>query len=190
MPSTFGAVHLAHEFLKLNVHEGDICIDCTAGRGKDTAFLCGLVGPQGKVVALDIQPEAIESTKTLIESLGYGDRCGIYLDSHENADRYAEEGTVAAIVFNFGWLPGGDHSKHTQTKSSLTALEKCLKLLRFGGVMSLSIYYGRDTGFEEKEAILEYIAKLPVGEYAVVVSEFVNRPNCPPISVRIYRTNL
>lgn len=190
MPSTFGAVHLAHEFLKLNVKEGDLCIDCTAGRGKDTAFLCGLVGESGKVVALDIQPEAIESTKELISELGYDDRCGIYLDSHENVDRYAEEGTVAAIVFNFGWLPGGDHSKHTQTESSLAALRKCLRLLKFGGVMSLSIYYGRDTGFEEKDAILSCIAGLPVGEFAVVVSEFVNRPNCPPISVRIYRTDL
>ena len=99
-------------------------------------------------------------------------------------------GLRSAIVFNFGWLPGGDHTKHTQTQSSLTALEKCLKLLKPDGVMSLSIYYGRDTGFEEKDAILDYISKLPVGEFAVVVSEFVNRPNCPPISVRIYRTNL
>ena len=190
MPSTFGAVHLAHEFLALNVREGDICIDCTAGRGKDTAFLCGLVGENGRVVALDIQPEAVESTKVLIEESGYNDRCEVYLDSHENVDKYAEEGTVSAVVFNFGWLPGGDHNKHTQTESSITALEKCLKLLKFGGVMSLSIYYGKETGFEERDAILRYISGLPVGEYAVIVSEFVNRPNCPPISVRIYRTNL
>ena len=142
------------------------------------------------MVALDIQPEAVESTKKLIAEQGYEDRCGVYLDSHENVDKYAEEGTVAAAVFNFGWLPGGDHNKHTQTESSLTALEKCLKLLKFGGVMSLSIYYGKETGFEEKDAILKYIAALSVGEFAVIVSEFVNRPNCPPISVRIYKTNL
>lgn len=190
MPSTFGAVHLAHEFLEAQVQEGDICIDCTAGRGKDTAFLCGLVGESGRVVALDIQQEAVESTKALIAEKGYEDIAEVYLDSHENVDKYAVAGSVAAIVFNFGWLPGGDHTKHTQTQSSLTALEKCLKLLKPDGVMSLSIYYGRDTGFEEKDAILDYISKLPVGEFAVVVSEFVNRPNCPPISVRIYRTNL
>ena len=190
MASTFGAVHLAHEFLGAQVHEGDVCIDCTAGRGKDTAFLCGLVGESGRVVALDIQEEAVESTRKLIAEKGYEGIAEVYLDSHENVDRYAEEGTVSAIVFNFGWLPGGDHTKHTRTESSLAALEKCLKLLKFGGVISLSIYYGRDTGFEEKDAILEYIRGLPVGEFAVVVSEFVNRPNCPPISVRIYKTNL
>ena len=190
MPSTFGAVHLAHEFLAAQVRKGDICIDATAGRGKDTVFLCGLVGEKGRVIAFDVQPEAIESTKALVEEKGFGSIAEIHLDSHENVDRYAGEGTVSAVVFNFGWLPGGDHTKHTNTASSLTALEKCLKLLKFGGVMSLSIYYGRDTGFEEKDAILKYISSLPVGEFAVVVSEFANRPNCPPISVRIYKTDL
>ena len=124
MPSTFGAVHLAHEFLRLNVREGDICIDCTAGRGKDTAFLCELVGESGKVIALDIQPEAVESTKSLISERGFEGICSVYLDSHENVDSYAEAGTVSAIVFNFGWLPGGDHTKHTHTESSITALKK------------------------------------------------------------------
>ena len=190
MPSTFGAVHLAHEFLEAQVRPGDVCIDCTAGRGKDTAFLCGLVGESGRVVALDIQPEAVESTKALIDEKGFGGIAEVYLDSHENVDRYAEAGSVSAIVFNFGWLPGGDHTKHTNTESSITALRKCLPLLRDGGVMSLSIYYGRDTGFEEKDAILAWLRTLPVGEFAVVVSEFVNRPNCPPISVRVYRTHL
>ena len=136
---------------------------------------------------MDILPEAVESTRELVEQHGFSDRCVVVQDSHENVDRYAEEGTVAAAVFNFGWLPGGDHDQHTQTKSSLAALEKCLRLLKNGGVMSLSIYYGRETGFEERDAILEYISSLPVREYSVLVSSFVNRPNCPPISVRIYK---
>ena len=188
--STFGAVHLAHEFLQEQVHQGDICIDCTAGRGKDTAFLCGLVGESGRVVALDIQPEAVESTKALIAESGFENIAEVYLDSHENVDKYAEEGSVSAVVFNFGWLPGGDHTKHTQTGSSIAALDKCLHLLKNGGVMSLSIYYGRDTGFEEKDAILAWLRSLPVGEYTAIVSDFVNRPNCPPISVRVYKSNL
>ncbi|MBR1392903.1 MAG: class I SAM-dependent methyltransferase [Ruminococcus sp.] len=190
MPSTFGAVHLAHEFLSLHVKEGDTCIDATAGRGKDTAFLCSLVGESGRVIAFDVQPEAVESTKALISEKGYEGIAEVHLDSHENADKYADAGSVKAVVFNFGWLPGGDHTKHTHTESSIAALKKCLPLLTEDGVMSLSIYYGRDTGFEEKDAILEFIRTLPVGEYAVIVSEFVNRPNCPPISVRIYKTKL
>ena len=187
MASTFGAVQLAHEFLVAQVKPGDICVDCTAGRGNDTVFLCSLVGDEGKVISFDIQKEAIESTLKLVKERGYSHIAQVIHSSHENVDLYTEEGTVSAAVFNLGWLPGGNHSVHTQTESTIKAIEKCLKLLKYGGVISLSIYYGRDTGFEEKDGVLGYIPKLPVGEFTVVVSEFVNRPNCPPISVRIYK---
>lgn len=188
MASTFGAVQLAHEFLKQQVRQGDLCIDCTAGRGNDTVFLCSLVGNTGKVLSFDIQKEAVESTSLLVDQSGYSQIAEVILDSHENIDKYAEKSSVSAIVFNFGWLPGGDHKIHTQTESSIKAIEKGLELLKSGGVMSLSIYYGRDTGFEEKQVILDYIKNLPVKSYTVIVSEFVNRPNCPPISVRIYKS--
>lgn len=187
MASQFGAVHLAHSFLAENVKPGDICIDCTAGRGNDTAFLCGLVGESGKVVSLDIQQEAVDSTNALLAERGFSHIAEVHLDSHENVDRYAEPETVSAIVFNFGWLPGGDHSINTKKESSIAAIEKGLRLLRPDGVMSLSIYYGRDTGFEERDALLEYLRKLSVKEYTVIISIFANRPNCPPISVRIYK---
>ncbi len=187
MASTFGAVQLAHEFLASQVKPGDICIDCTAGRGNDTVFLCSLVGEKGKVFSFDIQKEAVESTLKLVREKGFSQTAEVIHRSHEDVDIYADEETVSAAVFNLGWLPGGDHSVHTQTGSTLKAIEKCLKLLKYGGVISLSIYYGRDTGFEEKKAVLEYISKLPVDKFTVIVSEFVNRPNCPPISVRIYK---
>ncbi|WP_124100363.1 class I SAM-dependent methyltransferase [Ruminococcus sp. Marseille-P6503] len=187
MASTFGAVQLAHEFLAAQVKPGDICIDCTAGRGNDTVFLCSLVGDKGKVFSFDIQQEAVESTLKLVKERGFSQTAEVICRGHEEVDLYAEEGTVAAAVFNLGWLPGGDHSVHTQAGTTIKSIEKCLRLLKYGGVISLSIYYGRDTGFEEKEAVLEYISKLPTAEYTVIVSEFVNRPNCPPIAVRIYK---
>ena len=186
MASQFGAVQLAHAFLAENVKAGDICRDCTAGRGNDTAFLCGLVGKTGKVIAFDIQPSAVESTRELLEKRGFANG-EVHLESHHRIDEYADEGTVAAIVFNFGWLPGGDHTINTKRDTSIEAIEKGLRLLKPDGVMSLSIYYGRDTGTEERDAILEYLERLPVNEYTALVSRFVNRPNCPPISVRVYK---
>ena len=187
MPSQFGAVHLAHEFLAAHVKSGDLCIDCTAGRGNDTAFLCSLVGIDGKVLAFDIQPDAVDSTKALLRERGYAGIGEVYLDSHANVDKYAEAGTVKAAVFNFGWLPGGDHTINTKADSSIEALKKCLELLTPDGIISLSIYYGRDTGTEERDAILDFLRSLPLREYTVIVSEFANRPNDPPISVRIYK---
>ena len=47
--------------------EGDLCIDVTAGNGSNyTLFLCELVGECGRVLAFDIQKEAVENTKKRI----------------------------------------------------------------------------------------------------------------------------
>lgn len=43
----------------LALHEGDIAVDCTAGRGGHTALMLEAVGATGKVIALDRDPEAI-----------------------------------------------------------------------------------------------------------------------------------
>lgn len=58
-------LRIAHDFLSRKVPEGGFCIDATAGRGNDTAFLCSLVGEKGRVLAFDIQEEAVDSTKAL-----------------------------------------------------------------------------------------------------------------------------
>ena len=53
--------------------------------------------------------------------------------------------------------------------------------------MSLCIYSGGDTGFEEKEEILGYIRKIPAREYTVIVNEYYNRGNNPPMPVFIFK---
>ncbi len=188
MSSSLNTLSIAHRFIREHVKPGAFCIDATAGRGNDTALLCSLVGEQGRVIAFDIQQEAVKSTNELLQRLGY--QAQVLLESHTEMDRYAQEGTVDCITFNFGWLPGGDHSIHTQTETSLQAIEKGLKLLRVGGIMSLCIYYGRDTGFAEKDAILEYLQQVDSKKYTVIVSAFHNRPNCPPIPVCIIRDEI
>lgn len=188
MSSSLNTLTIAHRFIREHVTPGAFCIDATAGRGNDTALLCELAGETGRVIAFDIQPEAVESTKALLAQKGLS--AEVHLQSHSEMDRYAEENTVDCITFNFGWLPGGNHSIHTQTATSIQAIEKGLRLLKVGGIMSLCIYYGRDTGFEEKEAILQYLKTVDGKRYTVLVLEFTNRPNCPPIPVCIIRDSL
>ena len=53
--------------------------------------------------------------------------------------------------------------------------------------MSLCIYSGGDTGFEEKEKILKYLKTISGQEYTVIVNEYYNRENNPPMPVFIYR---
>jgi len=178
---------LAHEFIKNHVKNGDLCIDATAGRGRDTAFLCSLAGPDGHVIAFDVQKEAVDSTKARLDAMGYGGMAEVVLDSHENMDKYAGEETVDCIVFNFGWLPGGDHSFFTHADSSIKAIKKGLRLIKNGGIISLCIYYGGRSGYEERDALLRYITEIDYLNYTVLRHDFANRPNCPPIVVDIVR---
>ncbi len=186
MKSSFSALNIAHKIISENVKTGDICIDATAGRGNDTAFLCELVGESGKVIAFDIQQEAVESTEQLLESKNYSNY-EIHLESHTNMDKYAEKDSVSCITFNFGWLPKGNHSISTHADTSIEAIGKGLELLKKGGIMSLCIYYGKDTGFDEKNAIIEYLKTIDSQKYTVITCEFSNRPNCPPIPAFIIK---
>ena len=148
------SINIAHGWMKQYIKPGDLCIDATAGRGFDTAFLCDLVGEKGRVLAFDIQEEAIESTKLLLKEKGL--KAEVYLENHVNMSQYIQPQTVAGIMFNFGYLPGGDHSKSTKADTSKQAIEEGLSILKQHGVMSLCIYHGGDTGFEEKEVLLSY----------------------------------
>jgi hypothetical protein len=111
----------------------------------------------------------------------------LILDGHEHMKKYVKESEVSCIMFNLGYLPGGDHAIATKTQTSLEAIEKGLTLLKHGGIMSLCIYSGGDTGFEEKDAILRYIKELNPKEYTVIVNEYYNRENNPPIPVFIFK---
>ena len=174
---------IAHKIIAEHVQPGDLCIDATAGRGHDTAFLCELVGKEGKVLAFDIQQAAVDSTRALLAEKGFSDIAQVHLDSHSNMAQYAQEGSVDCITFNFGYLPGGDHSLATKPDTTLPALEKALALLKEGGLLSLMIYSGGDSGFEEKEQVLAWLRELDPKRYMVLVEAFYNRPNNPPLPV-------
>lgn len=176
-----------HQFIKNHVAEGDFCIDATAGNGNDTMLLCELVGETGKVIAFDIQEKAIANTKKCLEAHQLAERAEVVLDSHVNMADYAQEASVSCVTFNFGYLPGGDHSLATRKETSITAIYEGLRLLKKGGMMSLCIYSGGDSGFEERDAILEELKHLDGKQYLVIVSEYYNRPNNPPITVLIIK---
>jgi hypothetical protein len=176
-----------HHFLEDHVQPGDICIDATMGNGNDTALLSRLTGEKGRVVAFDIQQMALEHTMEKLEKESCPLNYELVLKSHEAMKEYAEENTVSCITFNLGYLPGGDHEKATKGDSSIRAIEAGLSLLRKKGLMTVCIYSGGDSGFEEKEAVLSYIKGLDSKQYLVIVSEYANRPNHPPIPVLIIK---
>ena len=176
-----------HHFIREHVRPGDLCVDATAGNGNDPLLLCELVGETGKVFAFDIQEQAVENTRRRLIEGGVSERAEVLLESHTNMSRYAKEDSVSCIVFNFGYLPGGDHNLATRKESSLAAIHEGLRLLKKGGIMSLCIYSGGDSGFEERDAILAELKQLNSKKYLVVLSEYYNRPNNPPIPVLVLK---
>jgi len=174
-----------HHFLAEQVKPGDFCIDATMGNGHDTLFLSQLAGIDGTVLAFDIQQTALDSTKRRLEEQNAPDNVTLILDSHSNLSNYAKSNTVSCIVFNFGYLPSGDHAISTTKETSIPAIVQGLDLLKKGGLMSLCIYSGGDTGFDERDALLEYLKTLDSKKYLVILSCYYNRPNNPPIPVFI-----
>lgn len=176
-----------HQIIRCQVPEGGTYIDATMGKGNDTLLLCQLAGNQGHVMAFDIQEKALEYTKELLERYHMAGRAELILDGHEHMGEYAKQESVDLICFNFGYLPGGDHQIATRADTSIQAIEAGLTLLKPGGMMSLCIYSGGDTGFEEKEQILKYLKELPPRRYNVIVNAYYNRGNHPPMPVFIWK---
>ena len=176
---------MVHEFLERHVRPGALCIDATAGRGRDTALLCRLAGETGRVLAFDIQREAVEQTEALLSQEGL--RAEVHLDSHARMEQYARPGTVDCIVFNFGRLPGGDPHIFTRAESSVAAIEAGLRLLKPGGVMAIALYYGKENGYAERDAILSHVRTLDDRRFSVLSCDWANRKNDPPLPVFIWK---
>jgi len=175
-------------FLEKQAAPGDLCIDATMGNGNDTLLLCRLTGPSGHCLSFDIQAEALTRTKRLLDAEGIPEASYTLLQtSHENMNAYAQPGSVSCIVFNLGYLPSGDHALATKPASTLAAIEQGLSLLKKGGLMTVCIYSGGDTGFRERDAVLDFLKRLNPREFLVIVSQYYNRPKNPPVPVVVVR---
>lgn len=170
-------------FINNYINEGDVVIDATAGNGYDTIKLCKKVGTPGKVYAFDIQKQAIESTKQKLESENI-ENALLILDNHTNIDKYVAD-KVKAVIFNLGYLPKGDHRIHTKGETTIIAIKKSLDLLDDGGFISITVYYGKNSGTDEKNMVMEYIKNLDCKLYTATVHDFYNRPNNPPLTIII-----
>lgn len=212
----FTVTDFCHQFISHHVPAGAFCIDATAGNGHDTEFLCRLAGEGGRVLAFDIQEQAVRATRERLAKaclnppaaetpgLHKGENTApkqavtdghisldtignVICDSHVNLDQYASPDSADCIVFNFGYLPGGDHRMATRPDTSLIAVRKALRCLKPGGLLCLCIYSGGDTGFGERDTLLPFVKGLDPREYLVIVSDYANRPGNPPIPVFILK---
>lgn len=146
----------AADLLRATLSQGDVAIDGTAGRGRDTLLLAGLVGAGGRVHAFDVQAEAMDATRALLAEAGLLDRCTLHHRCHAEmtaAVPARDHGRVGAAIFNLGYLPGGDHSLTTSAGTTLTALRSAVEMLRPGGMLVCACYTGHPGGEEEAESV-------------------------------------
>ena len=64
----------AAELIETALCPGARAVDATMGNGHDTLWLCRQVGETGHVYAFDVQPEAVERTRALLDGEGVAER--------------------------------------------------------------------------------------------------------------------
>jgi len=148
---------------------GDRAIDATVGNGQDTLFLAGRVAPDGRVIGFDIQPEALASAQRRLDQARLQHVARLLLCSHQQMTARIPadwSGQVSAVMFNLGYLPGGDKNQVTRADSTLPALDQALGLLSTGGLISLLVYRGHDGARDEAAAVQSWLSTLD-GQYGV-----------------------
>ena len=182
------AVRFVQDYLAAHLPHPKLCIDATCGNGGDTAFLCNLTAPAGRVLAFDVQPEAIRSTRTRLEQANVpAERYSLVCGSHADLLQYVQPGTADAVMFNFGWLPGADHAVFSTAQSSIPALQAALQAVRPGGIVSAILYSGAVIGSEEKQAVLRFLRALPLKSFTVLVCDFANWAETAPLPCLILK---
>ncbi|MBE3584678.1 MULTISPECIES: class I SAM-dependent methyltransferase [Desulfofundulus] len=176
------AVQWAQSFISPVLVPGCLAVDATAGNGQDTLFLARGVGEQGRVFAFDIQARALEKTREQLAGAGLLDRVTLLAVDHREMSAYVPGG-VKAVMFNLGYLPGGDHRIITRPDSTLEALEAALSLLAAGGRISLVVYTGHPGAMEELKAVEDFTRDLSPHQYAVVRLSFWNRSSRAPVVI-------
>ena len=178
------AIHMASGYAK----KGGVFADATCGNGHDTLRLAKM-GPS-KLYAFDIQSDAIENTRRLLISEGFGPQLKdgtieLIRDSHENMrDHIGKSAHTAApvdvIIFNLGYLPGGDKHITTGESSTRKAAEASLTLLAKDGLLCITMYSGHPEGQREKEALLGMASALDPRTYHSAYVNMLNQRNEPP----------
>ena len=167
------ARYLAREVILQAVCPGDTAVDATMGNGHDTLMLCEAVGTEGRVYAFDVQEQALEETRKRLQEHGMAERAVLLCTGHEHMAEYVRE-SVKAVMFNLGWLPGGDHRVTTRWETTKQAVESALELLAPMGVLVICVYPGHPEGEREAGELAGLLSGLSNREYNVLHQRFLN----------------
>ena len=186
------ATAFVHSLLGSVLRPGDHVVDATCGNGHDTVALARMIGPEGRVLAIDLQEQAVASTLARARESGCEKQVHGVVGSHAGLaghwrDRFGADPAcpgppirAMAVVFNLGYLPGGDKSRVTRPESTLPALQDALAILAPGGLLVATCDPGHPGGAEETEAVRGWFAALPPDSHPAAEYGFLNQPARPP----------
>lgn len=165
---------ISHYIIKEFLENKDVAIDATLGNGYDTDFLSDNFK---EVYSFEIQQCACES---YIKK--QNKNVTVVNDSHDEFRKYIST-NVDCIMYNLGFLPGGDKEVTTKHETSLKSIKEGIELLRCGGIMTICLYRGHNEGKEEEKRIVPYLESLSKAKFGVMYHSFLNRSEDAPILI-------
>lgn len=188
---------LAYHYWEETIQAGDLVVDATCGNGKDTVRLAKLAVPSTGVGnpdvqlaghpvihSIDIQKDALKEAQTYAASVLTSEQYQAIRWIHGSHASFPEEikpGSVKAIIYNLGYLPGGNKTITTLTETTLQSIESALPLLKKGGIITLTAYPGHPEGALENRALLERLSALNPAQWNVCHHRWVNRTAAPEL---------
>lgn len=166
----------------------NIIVDMTLGNGND-AFKLLTKYPDAFLFGFDIQENAINNSKKYLSKEHSKARYKLILDDHMNVGKYLNS-KVDLVIYNLGYLPGGDKSIKTSSISTITSLNTILKeFLNKNGLVFITAYTGHAGGEKEYSDLIEFINGLDQKQFNAMNFNFINQKNHPPKLIAIERLN-
>ena len=174
----------AQHYWTAHLRPGDLVIDATCGNGHDALFIAQILfpHPEARLIAIDRQPQAIQITK---DFLGMEKGVDLFVMCHSDIDRLTLPRPPRLIVYNLGYLPGGDKTITTLAPTTLQNLDKATQILARDGAISITCYPGHQTGLEETAAVIGWAKKLNPQEWNVCHHQWINRSPTSPCLIWI-----
>jgi hypothetical protein len=165
---------LVHHYSSLRSTPLPFAIDMTAGRGQDTKYLAST---HHQVLSLDIQPLAIQSTKELLQ-IHHINNVTLLLADHSTFD-YSKYPQIDTVIYNLGYLPGGDKTIRTSAHCTILSLQLVLPRCKIGSNIFITLYPKENN--DEANEVLRFCQRLDGRLYDVIKISVVNKELAPYI---------
>lgn len=170
-------LELAKTYWEKWLRPGDIAVDATAGNGRDSLFLAKL--SISALFVFDIQSTAIAKTQKYLQD--YLQKVTFYCRSHVDIDQVVLPKPPRLVVYNLGYLPGGDKTLTTRTETTLASVKAALSILDFDGAISITCYPGHEEGAREEKALIDFFISLPPSMWSIQHHRWDERPRLPSL---------